>query len=146
MALLPQRITLSVPIQAKEVCRPVSSIGARRVSSMGDFGAWSTIIATSQSCDKLERSPHSDASRILTPSAADLRMCRVGLGCAKVGFVRASELSRFCSGRMVITIQNRDKQSERHSIFSVPKAHNVIAQGNALGKCETNVQSPKGAK
>ena len=29
---------------------------------------------------------------------------------------------------------------------SVPKAHHVTAQGNALGKCETNVLSPKGAK
>ena len=29
---------------------------------------------------------------------------------------------------------------------SVPKAHHVTAQGNALGKCETNVPSPNGAK
>ena len=29
---------------------------------------------------------------------------------------------------------------------SVPKAQNVKAQGNALGTCETNDQSPKGAK
>ena len=29
---------------------------------------------------------------------------------------------------------------------SVPKAHNVKAQGNALGTCETKDQSPKGAK
>ena len=35
------------------------------------------------------------------------------LGCAKVEFVTLSELSGFCSGRMVITIQNREKQSER---------------------------------
>ena len=28
---------------------------------------------------------------------------------------------------------------------SVPKAHYVTAQGNALGKCKTNVPSPNGA-
>ena len=28
---------------------------------------------------------------------------------------------------------------------SVPKAHNVKAQGNALGTCETKDQSPTGA-
>ena len=31
-------------------------------------------------------------------------------------------------------------------VRSVPKAHNVKAQGNALGKCETKDQSPNGAK
>ena len=29
---------------------------------------------------------------------------------------------------------------------SVPKAHQVKAQGNALGECETNFPSPNGAK
>ena len=62
-----------------------------------------------------------------------------------LGF-RVSDLSGFCSGSMMITIESSDADSERHATYSVPKAHNVTAQGNALGKCETNVESPQGAK
>ena len=47
---------------------------------------------------------------------------------------------------MVTTIQSREAQSGRDAMCSVPKAHNVTAQGNALGKCETNGPSPNGAK
>ena len=52
----------------------------------------------------------------------------------------------FVSGRIVITIQTGDAQSGRDAMCSVPKARNVTAQGNALGKCETNASSPNGAK
>ena len=50
------------------------------------------------------------------------------------------------SGRMVMTIQSRRNNQTGTPRVSVPKAQNVIAQGNALGMCESNVQSPKGAK
>ena len=71
---------------------------------------------------------------------------RVAQACGKVEFTMVIEVSRFCSDRMVITIQSREAQSRRRPMCSVPKAHNVTAQGNALGKCETNVLSPNGAK
>ena len=45
-----------------------------------------------------------------------------------------SDLTRNQSGRSLIVMR------------SVPKAHNVIAQGNALGWCEVNRKSPNGAK
>ncbi len=56
------------------------------------------------------------------------------------------ELCCICSGRMVKTIRSRKARSPAHAMRSVPRAHNVTAQGNALGKCETKVQSPTGRK
>ena len=48
--------------------------------------------------------------------------------------------------KLVMTIEGREAQQGRDAMCSVPKAHHVRAQGNALGKCDTNVPSPNGAK
>ena len=68
------------------------------------------------------------------------------LGRAKVGFTMVMELSRFCFRQDSNNDpdQGRTIRTGRH--VSVPKARSVTAEGNALGKCETNSPSPTGAK
>ena len=81
-----------------------------------------------------------------SPRQASLEIRRAGLACAKVGFIRVIDLSGFCSGRMVITIQSREAQSGRDATCSVPTAHHVTAQGNALGNAKRMSQAPTGRK
>ena len=65
------------------------------------------------------------------------------LGCAKVGFVRASELSGFCSGRMVVTIQSREKQSERHATCFRAKGTQCDSPGQRPGKMRNECSKPQ---
>ena len=65
------------------------------------------------------------------------------LGCAKVGFVRASELSGICSGRTVITIQNREKQSERPATCFRAKGTQCDSPGQRPGKMRNECSKPK---
>ena len=75
--------------------------------------------------------------------SGDCRNCAgSGLTYAKVAFVRLSELSRFCSGRMVITIQNTEKQSERHAACFRAKGTQCGSPGQRHGKMRNECPKP----
>ena len=92
-----------------------------------------------------------------TPSFEFLNSCRLALLPGQNGVANrppdvAGTQHRVSHGRQVAEpavfaeVQSREAQSGQDAMCSVPTAHNVKAQGNALGKCETNVPSPNGAK
>ena len=68
---------------------------------------------------------------------------KVGLGWAKVGFVGTSELSWFCSGRMVVTLQSREKQSERPATFFRAKGTQCDSPGQRPGKMRNECSKPQ---
>ena len=65
------------------------------------------------------------------------------LGCAKVGFVRASDLSGFCSGRVLITIQSREKQSDRRATCFRAKGTQCDSPGQRPGKMRIECSKPQ---